>query len=159
MRTRATPISAFMFVVVLVSGAWAYVEGDSVPEPWSGWWWPWYHDGTPGCRYCPHLWQGPGFVPSSPGPLYDLNTKYFWLSESTRTLAQQWEVSHHHTTQDSWMGHCKGVSYAQALASDPPTDCGALTQDDLEGLLAERYTGSTRDFLGGGHSSGRATCG
>jgi hypothetical protein len=47
----------------------------------------------------------------------------------------------HRTTNPKlrWTGHCNGVSCAQALEPDPPTDCGALSQDDLEGLLAEIY--------------------
>gem|GEM_PF-1634036 len=139
-------MTAFAVLSVLTASAqaYAYADSDSVPEPWSGWWWPMYHAlDSAHCRYCPHLWQGPGFVPESAGPMYDLDTKYFWRTESLRHLAQRWEDSLHHfgeTLADTvyeWCGHCGGTSNAQAMETDPPTDCGALSQDDLEGLLAE----------------------
>ena len=154
MRTGLSLVSALALVAAFVAGAQAYTytDSDSVAEPWSGWWWPMYHDTAESCEYCPHMWQGPNTVTDSPGPIYDLDTRYFWRPESIRDSAQRWEDSVHHVTDESlnWFGHCNGVSCAQALEPDPPTDCGALSQDDLEGLLAEIYMDCDAQMLAPG---------
>jgi hypothetical protein len=103
-----------------------------------------YHvPGVPSCPNCPHLWQGPGFDPNTPGPIYDLDTKYFWRPESIRLRAENWENDSGHVTNPDlgWYGHCGGMSCAQACEDDPPADCGALSREDLEGLLADLYAG------------------
>ena len=141
MRQRSAWAFAFTLAVVFVAGAqpFAYVDSGSVPEPWSGWWWPAY-DGGPDSG--PYLWQGGGGqYGDDPGPIYDLDTRYFWWQEPRRTRAQHLEYETHRTTDPnhrSW-GHCNGVSFAQALEQQPPADNGALSQDDLEGLLSELY--------------------
>jgi len=114
-----------------------YVDSGSVPEPWSGWWWPWYDGGPSGG---PYMWQG-GNLGGDSGPIYDLDTRYFWRPGPSRWLGQEWEYAMHRRTDpnDSWWGHCWGASCAQALEAYPPTDCGALSRDDLEGLLSELY--------------------
>ena len=146
MRTGLSLLSALALAAALVARAQAYtqVDRDSVPEPWCGWWWPMYHPaGVDSCEYCPHLWQGgryPGPTSlSSIRPIYDLDTRYFWRPESIRDSGQIWEYVNHHYTDTSlrWCGHCGGMSNAQAMEPAPPADCGALSQDDLEGLLAE----------------------
>jgi hypothetical protein len=45
-RLRLALLSALALVVVLTAGAQAYqyTEVHFVTEPWSGWWWPMYHD-------------------------------------------------------------------------------------------------------------------
>jgi hypothetical protein len=82
--------------------------------------------------------RAPGFSPNSPGPIYDLDTKYFWRPESIRLRAENWENDSGHVTNPAlyWLGHCGGMSNAQSMETDPPTDCGALSREDLEGLLA-----------------------
>jgi hypothetical protein len=152
MRTRLSMMCVLWLVMVFSPRAQAYAltDRDSVPEPWSGWWWPMYHDSSvPSCPNCPHLWQGPGFNPNAPGPIYDLDTRYFWRSESTRLRAECWEDTWGHVRNPAldWYGHCGGMSCAQAMEDDPPTDCGALSRDDLEGLLANLYVGAGSDFL------------
>ena len=139
-------LCALGLVMVFSASAQAYAlaDRDSVPEPWSGWWWPMYHvPGVPSCPNCPHLWQGPGFDPNTPGPIYDLDTKYFWRPESIRLRAENWENDSGHVTNPDlgWYGHCGGMSCAQACEDDPPADCGALSREDLEGLLADLYAG------------------
>ncbi len=90
------------------------------------------------------LGRPPPLTEGGAGPIYDRDTRYFWLPEPDRYQAQTWEydtLNGHRTTNPlfDWIGHCNGVSCAQALEPDPPTDCGALSQDDLEGLLSEIY--------------------
>lgn len=145
MGTRTTPVLGLALVVCLLTSAQALIEAPRpLLEPWSGWWWPGYHAGVLGiCPNCPHLWRG-GDFDGPPGPIYDHDTRYFWLPEPDRYQAQAWEydIAHGHRTTDpqyDWIGHCNGASCAQALELDPPTDCGALSQDDLEGLLSEIY--------------------
>ena len=142
MWKRLALIPALVLAPVFIVSAQVQLhEEGQVGEPWSGWWWPRYH--ASGCSY-PHLWSGPGYDPSTPGPMYDFSTKYFWLPAAKRTLAQNWEVQHHHTTDPNlaWGGHCLGVSCAQSAERNPdplPVDNGALSQDDLEGLLGETW--------------------
>ena len=141
MRARSAWVCAFTLAAVFVAGAQPYlwVDSGSVPEPWSGWWWPEY-DGGPDSG--PYLWQGGGGrYGDDPGPIYDLDTRYFWWQGPRRTRAQALEYEAHRTTDPnhkSW-GHCHGVSFAQALEAQPPADNGALSRDDLEGLLSELY--------------------
>jgi len=117
--------------------AYEYHESGSVDEPWSGWWWPKYDGGPSGG---PYMWQG-GDLGGDSGPIYDLDTRYFWRPGPSRWIAQEWEYAMHRETDPSnnWWGHCWGASCAQALEPYPPTDCGALSRDDLEGLLSELY--------------------
>ncbi len=154
MRTGLSLLSALALAAALVAGAQAYtyVDSDSVPEPWCGWWWPMYHPaGVDSCAYCPHLWQGgryPGPASfSSIRPIYDCDTRYFWRPASIRDSGQIWENSNHHYTDESLRscGHCGGMSNAQAMEPAPPADCGALSQDDLEGLLAEMDIAVTKN--------------
>jgi len=89
------------------------------------------------------MWKG-GSYGSPPGPIYNHDTRYFWLPESIRDSAQAWEydtLNGHRSVNpdDDWIGHCNGITCASLLEPDPPSDCGALSQDDLEGLLAEMY--------------------
>jgi len=100
-----------------------------------------YHDASGNCQYCPHLWQG-GRFGGPPGPIYNHDTRYFWRPESIRDSAQLWEYGGHHETDPAyaWRGHCDGITCASIMEPDVlPQDCGALGQDDLEGLLAEIY--------------------
>jgi hypothetical protein len=151
MRSRLALMSSIVVMGVSLANAQIYTDSGRVPEPWSGWWWPWYHDTLDTSWCCPHLWQGPNIDSGSPGPLYDLDTKYFWRPESLRSLAQMWECDSHrvYDSSVSWAGHCNGVSCAQVLEPDPPSDCGALTQDDLEGLLSEVYMNCWSESLAG----------
>ncbi len=106
------------------------------------------------CPYQHHLWEGPNFQGGEPGPIYDLDTKYFWRPGSARTDAQFWEKDSHRVTNPNlqWAGHCAGVSCAQAMELDPPVDCGALTRDDLEGLLGETWMDADALQFGDGSS-------
>jgi len=150
MRTASSLVRVLALVSAFAAGAQAYTytDSDSVPEPWSGWWWPMYHpDGLDSCAWCPHLWQG-GRYGGPTGdywarPFYDLDTRYFWRPESIRDSAQIWEYTNDRVSNETlaWFGHCGGASCAQAIEDAPPTDCGALSQDDLEGLLSEHYAG------------------
>ncbi len=138
MRSRAASCVVLLTASLLTSVQ-AYTEApDKQPEPWAGYWWPGYD----GCGDI-HMWKG-GSYGSPPGPIYDHDTRYFWLPESIRDSAQAWEydtLHGHRTVHDTldWIGHCNGITCASLIEPDPPTDCGALSQDDLEGLLAEMY--------------------
>ena len=67
MRFRATLI-AVATLTAAVSGAHDFTDSGMIDPPWCGWWWPSYHDPNANpCIYCPHMWQGPGFVPDAPG--------------------------------------------------------------------------------------------
>jgi len=90
MRTRRALVCSLALTTVFFAGAQAYeyTETHFVSEPWSGWWWPAYHDTLDTSWCCPHLWQGPNIEGGEPGPIYDLDTKYFWRSEPRRDSTQ-----------------------------------------------------------------------
>jgi hypothetical protein len=137
MRSGVRACVAVLLAASFLSSLHAYTEAPrKLPEPWAGYWWPAY-DGE---GYSLHLWQGGDFG-GPPGPIYDHDTRYFWLPESIRDSAQAWEYYCHRDTLNEWKGHCDGVTCASILEpATLPSDCGALSQDDLEGLLAEIYS-------------------
>lgn len=139
MHTRVSLFFSVALAATIVSSGWAGVEGPYYgPEPWAGWWWPQYC--TAECPYCPHhLWKGPPVTEDGAGPIYKLDTKYFWRDVSRRYLAQQWEMANHRTTGHTGDGHCNGLACASILEPIPPDDGGHLSQSDLKGLLTELY--------------------
>jgi hypothetical protein len=76
MPARSALVCALALATVFLADvqAYTYADSDSVPEPWSGWWWP-RLDGVDGWHY---LWTGGGGIyGDSAGPIYDLDTRYF----------------------------------------------------------------------------------
>jgi hypothetical protein len=68
-------LCALGLAMVFSVSAQAYTlsDRDSVPEPWSGWWWPMYHPDTlDSCPLCPHLWQGGLYGEGVSGTQYEL---------------------------------------------------------------------------------------
>lgn|GEM_PF-2661158 len=81
-NTRLGLISILLLAVASVVGTQAharqYYESGQVDEPWSGWWWPMFDYAGGG----PYMWQGGGGVHGNdPGPIYDLDTRYFWMPQ------------------------------------------------------------------------------
>jgi hypothetical protein len=139
MRLEASACVVALLALSLLTSVQAYTEAPlKQPEPWAGYWWP-CHDGSDDDL---HLWQGGGGIyGDTMGPIFNHDTRYFWLPESIRQSAQWWEITHHRDTLPVTTGHCDGVTCASILEPDTlPHDCGALSQDDLEGLLAEIYS-------------------
>ena len=131
MWSKAAACVAGVLLVGFLTSALAYTEAPpKLKEPWAGYWWPLYHDWSGNCQFCPHLWQGGNFG-GPPGPIYNHDTRYFWLPEPSRDSAQLWEYWWDRKTDTTlrWTGHCDGVSFASIVEDQPPTDCGALSQE------------------------------
>jgi len=141
-----TSRAAAGFLAVLLATAFAITEGPHFDpkEPWAGYWWPQYCDGDTSChRNHRHLWLGSLSSGDYDGPIFNHDTRYFWLPEPRRDSAKNWEYAHHRTTDSSGGtsndGHCNGLAASSILEDEPPDDCGALSQSDLKGLLTELY--------------------
>jgi hypothetical protein len=86
------------------------------------------------------LWLGSLDTGDYDGPVFNLDTRYFWRAGPRRDSAQVWERAHHRCLgSGSGNGHCNGLAAASILDPLPPDDCGALSQSDLKGLLTELY--------------------
>jgi hypothetical protein len=148
MRTRFSLYCAIALVAAIHGLGQAEVESGSSPEPWAGYWWPQYCTSDSSCPHCPwHLWSGSLDSGDYDGPIFDLDTKYFWWPLPKRDSARDWEYAHHRTTGSTHDGHCCGLASASVLEGLPPSDCGALSQFDLKGLLTELYYSSAGEDL------------
>ncbi|MBM3314563.1 hypothetical protein FJY71_01790 [candidate division WOR-3 bacterium] len=118
MATRVPVGSVLVVGALLGSVARGIVEEGGVAPPWAGWHWPMYCPELVQCPYCPlhqHLF-------SELGPIYDLDTRYFWKPLPQRNQALEWEYENHRYTEPwaEWTGHCSGISYASIIESGPP---------------------------------------
>jgi hypothetical protein len=130
---RARLFSVLALAAVIVGSAQAEMEGPcGVDEPWAGWWWPIYCTATGACSTClhsGHLWMGPPVTEGGAGPIYKLDTKYFWRHVPLRYQAQEWEKAHHRRTPPGGSPgdcHCNGLACASILEPEPPDDCGVF---------------------------------
>ncbi|MGK5086738.1 hypothetical protein WDW86_04215 [Bdellovibrionota bacterium FG-2] len=116
-----------------------YAQGQSVPTPWAGYWWPYTSNGIATSTYS----SG-----GSPAGKYD-------AARGGSTHAQAWEVTNHGSGLkglQGWVGHCNGWTAAAALFPEPRTSAKVngivFGSGDIKALLTEAAMESSIDFFG-----------
>ncbi len=116
-----------------------FAQGQAIPTPWAGYWWPYTSNGIATATYS----SG-----GSPAGKYD-------AARGGTTRAQAWEVTNHGSglkDLQGWVGHCNGWTAAAALFPEPRTSAkvNGITfgSGDIKALLTEAAMEASIDFFG-----------